>query len=117
MGASGRVRILALDELECVHELLSEAVVQRQPVVFAQRNVVATACNIVVDHLRRVGIVGARVNVGPVGGFIRVGVKDPGDHCSQVGIGRERDPLLGQRHQHVAIDVAPVSLLAEVNRQ
>ena len=95
-GGAGGVRlgigvgILAGDQLERLQVLRGELVAQDEPVAGAGRLVETEAGVVVVDGLRGVGVQGARVDVGAVGEYERIGGQEPLDDRARGGVGGER---------------------------
>ncbi len=117
MRSGSGVGVLALDELERQNALVDQLLAQHQPVAVGKKAVDAGGGGIAVDFLGRVGVEHPRVDVGAVGQLGRVSGQDAGHVSGNGWIGGQRGALIGERHQHVAINHSARALLAAGERE
>ncbi len=117
VGLGVGVGILPGHQLEGVHALRGELVLEGDAVPVAGVLIQADPAVVIVDMLRGVGVQGALIDVGAVGRLGRIRGEEPLDDRACRGVRGERGALVGLGNEDVPVDAAAQLLLAAVESQ
>ena len=117
MGLGVRIRILSNHELEGIDVLRRPRVTQREVTAERPRAIELDSGRVSIDALQAVGVQRAVSDVWTVRRIFRIGSENAVNRSAGGRVASQRCALLGQRHQHVSVDVAANLVLRGAQRE